>query len=232
MKSKLVIVDIRCSEEIFNHLTPYTEEVFRFCTIDQTYTSISCHPDIFIFKEQDRWILAPNSPSELRFKFDELGVDYLVGVSVVGAGLSDSCYYNALSTGRYFFHRKGFTDSLVLSYQNEKQKIYLPQSYTRCSLLNITERAFITSDAGIHKVLKDNLLESFYFSPEEIRIETHRYGFLGGTCGIYRNRIFFLGNPLKHKDGKQLCHFIESQGLEVVSLSNDYLYDGGGVFFV
>jgi len=232
MKSKLVVVDARCSEEIFDHLTDYSEEVFRFQTFGQTYSSISCHPDIFLFKDCNDWILAPNCPVELRLRFDALGVRYLIGDSVVGEKLSDSCYYNALSTNNFFFHRRGYTDPLILSHQKNKQIIYLPQSYTRCSLLNIGQNAFITSDVGIHKTLKKHTLETFYFSPEEIRIETHRYGFLGGTCGIYDNKIFFLGNPLKHKDGRGLCDFIESHGLEVISLSNDYLYDGGGAFFV
>lgn len=232
MKSKLVIVDARCSEKIFEQLTLYADEVFRFQTSDVTYSSISCHPDIFIFQEREELIIAPNAPQNLFQKLDELAIPYRYGDSVVGKELHNSCFYNALATPTCFFHRKGYTDAKVLERQEGKQKIFLPQSYTRCSLLALTDEAFITSDAGIHKELQKHSFSTCYFSPEEIKIETHRYGFLGGTCGLHQDKLFFLGNPLKHKDGKKLCDFIESHQIEIISLADDYLYDGGGLFFV
>lgn len=232
MKSKLAIVDTRCSKEIFENLSAYAEEVFRFQTTDITYASISCHPDIFIFQDKGVLIVAPNTPEVLIKKFDELAIPYQLGESNIGSELHNSCFYNALATQTQFFHREGFTDSVVWASQENKEKIFLPQSYTRCSLFAIAENAFITSDAGIYKKLQSHSLSSCYFAPEEIKIETHRYGFLGGTCGLFQNKLFFLGNPLKHKDGKKLCDFIGSYQLEVISLSDDYLYDGGGVFFV
>lgn len=232
MKSKLVIVDARCSSKIFENLSAYAEEIFRFQTTEVTYVSISCHPDIFIFQEREELIIAPNAPQNLFKKLDELAIPYHYGESKVGKELHNSCFYNALATPTCFFHREGFTDSVVWASQESKKKIFLPQSYARCSLLAISEDAFITSDAGIHKELQKHSFASCYFSPEDIKIETHRYGFLGGTCGLRQDKLFFLGNPLKHKDGKKLCDFIESYSLEIVSLSNDFLYDGGGVFFV
>ena len=94
------------------------------------------------------------------------------------------------------------------------------------------ENKIITSDKGIVKVLEKSQLEYFYFDPSEITIKDHKNGFIGGTMGAMDNKIFFLGNILKHTDGKALDKYITSLGKEVICLGNDYLYDGGGLFFV
>ena len=94
------------------------------------------------------------------------------------------------------------------------------------------ENKIITSDKGIVKVLKKNNIEYFYFDPSEIKIKDHKNGFIGGTIGTTENKVFFLGNLFKHKDGKALQDFIYKLEKEVICLGNDFLYDGGGVFFV
>jgi hypothetical protein len=94
------------------------------------------------------------------------------------------------------------------------------------------ENKIITSDKGIVKVLESNNMEYFYFDPSEITIKDHKNGFIGGTMGATKNNVFFLGNLLKHNDGKALHKFIIALGKEVICLGNDYLYDGGGIFFV
>ena len=94
------------------------------------------------------------------------------------------------------------------------------------------QNKIVTSDKGIVKVLESNNLEYFYFDPSEITIKDHKNGFIGGTLGATDNKVFFLGNLLKHKDGKALHKFISTMEKEVICLGNDYLYDGGGIFFI
>lgn len=228
----IAIVDHRCSPNVQKQLLNYVGEVFPFRSEGITYESISCHPDIFLYQDKNHLIVAPNAPQELFDLLNSNNISYKIGQSVIGALLSDSCFYNCVSTTDAFFHKKGFTDPMIQNLNKEKRFIALPQSYTRCSMLPLSDKAFITSDAGIHNVLQREQISSFLFSPEEIRIAIHRNGFLGGTCGISNGKIFFLGNPLRHKGGRALCQFIEAAGLEVISLSDEMLYDGGGIFFL
>lgn len=232
MKSRLAIVDARCEKQIISRLHEYTEEVFLFRTEGITYESVSCHPDIFIFQESNHLIVAPNAPASLIETLTRLNIRFETGISNVGTQLSDSCFYNCIATTDHLFHRKGYTDESIQKYAQSKTFIPLPQSYTRCSMLALNEKCFITSDAGIDKQLRANGFETVLFSPNEIQIAVHKHGFLGGTCGRSDDKILFLGNPLLHQDGDKLCHFIEMNGLEVVSLCNSLLYDGGGIFFL
>ncbi len=232
VKHKLAIIDARCNSIVIQNLRRYAEDIFLLKTAGITYESISCHPDIFLYQDERDLIVAPNAPQELYDFLTRNDVHYEIGQSVIGRELSDTCFYNCVSTADAFFHKEGFTDPLIQSLNKGKRFIRLPQSYTRCSMLPLSDKAFITSDTGIHKVLQREQLSSFLFSPEEIRIAIHRNGFLGGTCGICNDKVYFSGNPLRHKDGKELCRFIESNGLEVIALSDEPLYDGGGIFFI
>lgn len=231
MKCRLAIVDARCDERLLSRLGEYAEEVFPFRTQGITYESVSCHPDVFIYQDSTTTLLAPNAPRALAEKLASLAMPFHWGGSPVGKSLKDSSLYNCVSTDTCLFHRKGYTDEVLLALNRGKRFVELPQSYTRCSMFPLSDQAFITSDAGIHKALERVGFSSFLFSPAEIRIPVHAYGFLGGTCGRWGDQLFFLGNPLRHKDGEALLRFVEANGLVPVSLSDDYLYDGGGVFF-
>lgn len=72
----------------------------------------------------------------------------------------------------------------------------------------------------------------FYFNPKEIRIRGHNNGFIGGTAGVLGKSIFFNGNIELHADGQRLKEHLLNIGFEIVCLSNEYLYDGGCIFFV
>lgn len=231
MKCRLAVVDARCDARLLSRLGEYAEAVFPFRTQGITYESVSCHPDVFVYQDSATTLLAPNVPQALAEKLASLAVPFHWGGSPVGESLMDSSLYNCVSTDTCLFHRKGYTDEALLALNRGKRFVELPQSYTRCSMFPLSDHAFITSDAGIHKALERAGFASFLFSPAEIRIPVHAYGFLGGTCGRWGGQLFFLGNPLRHKDGEELLRFVEANGLVPVSLSDDYLYDGGGVFF-
>lgn len=225
------IIDKRVAEEVKNNLAKYVEEIFEFSSEGITYNSISGHPDIFMFQDGNELILAPNTPKELICFLEEKQVNYSFGNKPVGESLDESVLYNCLSTDSYLFCKKNKPDIVIKTRQEHKQLIAIPQSYARCSMFSV-ENILITSDKGIEKVLKNNQIKYFYFNPSEITIKDHKNGFIGGTMGAVENKVFFLGDLLKHTDGKLLNKFIADLGKEVICLGNDFLYDGGGIFFI
>ncbi len=225
------IIDKRTPLYIKKTLEKYTDDIFEFSSEGITYNSISGHPDIFMFQDTNELIIAPNTPKELINFLDEKSVNYSIGNKPVGKSLDNSVLYNCLSSEKYFFCKKGKPDMAIQKRCSKKQLINIPQSYTRCSMFTIQNK-IITSDKGIVKVMESNNMEYFYFDPLEITIKDHNNGFIGGTMGISDNKVFFLGNLLKHNDGKALHKFITVLGKEIICLGNEHLYDGGGIFFV
>ena len=228
----LAIIDSRSSEQAINNLKKYVTDVYMFQSDGITENSISGHPDIFIYQDQDHLIVSPNAPVDL-FKFLDINnIAYLKGERDVGNELTNSVQYNCLSTPQFFFHKSGYTDSVVFEINKDKEFISLSQAYTRCSLVHLCEDHYLTSDRGVEKVLLNKGLSCFYFNPEEITIRDHDNGFIGGAVGILQKIIYFNGNIELHADGPRLKECLINLNFEIVNLSDEHLYDGGCIFFV
>lgn len=225
------IIDKRTAVAIKKNLEKFVDDIFEFSSKEITYNAISGHPDIFMFQDENKLILAPNAPVECINFLDSKKINYSFGIKPVGFNIDDSVLYNCLNTDNYFFCKKGKPDITIQEWSAAKHLINIPQAYTRCSMFSIGNN-IITSDKGIVKQLQKNSIDYYYFDPSEITICDYKNGFIGGTMGLLDNKVFFLGNILKHDDGRLLNKYITNLDKEVICLGNDYLYDGGGIFFI
>lgn len=228
----LAIIDSRAPEEAKFNLAKHEDTVFEFESDGITFNSISGHPDIFIYQDESNLIIAPNAPLPLVAFLNVHKVKYIFGKNKVEENFEKSVLYNCISTEHFLFHKSGFTDPSIIKINQDKEFINLPQAYTRCSLMHLGNNRYITSDKGIEKKLLKKGLDCFYFSPEQISIKDHKHGFLGGTTGMYNNKLFFIGTIDLHKQGSALRNYIENSGIEIVNLVNSLLYDGGGIIFI
>ena len=97
------IIDQRAPLKVKKNLEKYTQDIFEFSSDAITYNSIAGHPDIFMFQDANKIIMAPNSPKEFIHFLDEKTVHYSFGIHPVGKNLDTSVLYNCLSTQKYFF---------------------------------------------------------------------------------------------------------------------------------
>lgn len=229
MSSPIAIIDARSPQEAIDNLAK-DFSVIPFLTKNTTYDSISGHPDIFITQRDDNYIVAPNTPKDVLNQLQEHN-NIQFGHSKVGTTLENSTYYNCLITKSLLFHKDGYTDKHILELNQEKKFINLPQAYTRCSLFEIAENVFITSDQGIAMVLDKLSVEYLYVSPTGITLPPYKYGFIGGCLGKYNNTIYINGSLSKHIDGEKIQSFILAHHCNIVELHSGELYDGGGIFF-
>ena len=64
----------------------------------------------------------------------------------------------------------------------------------------------------------------------DIQLDGYDYGFIGGCCGfIDKNTLVFSGNVKLHKNYEDIKAFAGNYKVDVVSLSNEMLYDIGGI---
>jgi hypothetical protein len=111
-------------------------------------------------------------------------------------------------------------------------QIDVNQGYTRCNLLALDERNFITSDLGIKKGAEMCGCNVFYVDPHQITLPGHEHGFFPGCCGLYGDTMVVCG-ALKHlKECKELRKFIRRNGMKIIELYDGELVDVGSLFFV
>jgi len=145
------ILDYRATA-IAENLRSYGDVTF-FDAGNIVYPAISGHPDIFMAHIHDQWILAPNAPSDVTELFNELKIPFIQGNKKVGFRYPDTALYNVFCDDEIAVVSK-HTDESVLSQLKSKEIISVKQGYIACNLARIGSE-FITSDAGIEKVLTE-----------------------------------------------------------------------------
>jgi len=227
----LIVIDKRIPEEAKNRLSGFGTLV-EFSTQDITYPAISGHPDIFLFQTLKSLICAPNLPERYITLFRENGINFSFGSKPVGSEFPETTFYNCLATEYSLFHKAKHTEKQILEHCKNLEFVDLPQAYTRCSLIALTPKVFITSDKGIEKALKKHRLQTHYFSPKEIILPEMPHGFIGGALGLHDEKLFVLGNPDFHSWGSEFKNLIKQQSIELIPLYDGPFFDGGGIFFL
>lgn len=227
----IAIIDARSPKIAIDNLANFCSDILLFESKNITGNSISGHLDIFIFKDEKYTVVAPNTPPQVFDFLNKHKIDFSIGETQIGESLNASAPYNCVTSSDYLFHKKDFTDSVICKLYNDKTFINLPQSFAACSIIKFDDNYFVTSDKGIKNVMDKNNIVCEYFSPERISIFGHKYGFLGGTAGITDSKIFFNGNIQKHEHAKVILDAAEKFQFEIISLHQNFLYDGGRILF-
>ena len=183
------------------------------------------HPDMFCFKsKKNKWV------------FYE-GITHGLNIDAVTVKSPVSCVYprdiglNAAVVGDYLICNVKYTDETVLEHADKI--IDVKQGYAKCSVCMVDENSIITSDAGIYSAAKKNNIEVLLISKGHITLDGYNYGFIGGCSGlISKNKLAFTGSIAVHPDYEKIKKFCEGRGVEIVSLSNEKLYDYGSMFIV
>jgi len=223
------IIDNRAPKEAIEKLKE-TFDVLEFMSEDITYEEVSGHPDIFIFQDKNKLIIAPNSPQELIAFLTEQKVKFIFGNKKIGKELNNTTQYNCSVTRTKIFHKRGFTDDVVLLNNQNKKLIELPQAYTRCSLTILNNNSFITSDKGIEKVLLKEDFNILLVNSSSINLPGYPYGFFGGTNGILNNTLYLIGSLKYIENGEEIKSRIVKNNIKLIELYEGPLYDGGGIF--
>jgi len=227
----LIIADKRIPEEARNNLQKYGELVLLETT-GITEKSISGHPDIFICDAGGKIILAPNIPAEIKNVLTENNIPFIMGEKPVGMNYPYAAHYNAVVINNTIIHRSDITDKRIPDACKNHKLIEVSQGFTRCSLLPVDDKHFITSDEGIHKTLIELGYTALKVSVNGIILRGHPHGFFGGACGIFKNKIFILGNLNHYSDKKKVEFFAGLMNFEIVELYDGPLFDGGSIFFL
>jgi Histone acetyltransferase len=202
---------------------------------DLAYPSISSHPDIFFFCHNERYCESVICAENVHIGLPQ-NIKVEKGVKPVGNAYPATVPYNAVGVGNILIHNLKYTDEkIVESYgkiSTKSVQLNVNQGYTRCNLLALDEKNFITSDFGIKRVLEDNGCNVFYVDPHQIMLPGHDHGFFPGCCGLVDDCVVVCGS-LKHlKECKEMKKFIRRNNMRIIELYDGELIDVGSIFFV
>lgn len=229
-EKRVIIASSLMPEQAKERLQAFGEVLWLEPT-DFVYPSIAAHPDIYFFQyAENQLVFAPNTPKEWIAFLHQKGVKLMRGRKALGHNHPETTFYNACGTTNLLVHNLKHTDERILRLYEGKTQINVNQAYTRCNLLALSDKAFITSDEGICRVLTERQLDILFIDPHQIHLEGHDYGFFPGCCGVFGNQLLVCGNTQLLKEKEALDAFLLRYGFSLIELYDGALVDLGGIY--
>lgn len=226
----LIIADNRIPDNAKKSLSGWGE-IILFSTDNITYPAISGHPDIFFYQTGTELIVAPNLPEKYKRMLLVHNIHFVEGESAIGNKYPGTAKYNAVCTPSHLIHNFRHTDAAITGRADDRELIHVDQGYTRCNLLPLENDHFITSDAGIARVLGRYGLNHLYVEPSVIMLPGMKHGFFGGACGVHHHQVFILGSLSHCTEGSKVRDYLQELNYQVIELCDGPLFDGGSLFF-
>jgi hypothetical protein len=230
-RSHIIIINKKAPERAKEMLRSMGN-LLEFETEGITYSAIGDHVDVFFTELPAALFAAPNTPEKYLKQLQGFGIKIIQGQTPVGRAYPQTAAYNAVLTQKYFIHNLRHSDPNLLAAASGRMLIHVNQGYTRCNLLALGEKLFITSDRGIYNSCKAKGLNCHYFPPDEIQLDGFRHGFLGGAFGTKDNILFCCGSLKYHSWGNAFHNLVQSTGFSITELYDGPLVDVGSVIFV
>lgn len=210
-----IYVSARANRAFIDYLADCGHTVYMLPPLSQLERPIADHPDLVLCS------LNPGAG----------GPVFHGQIARLGSPYPHDVPYNACCTGRYFIHNLKHTAPELLDAAKSAglALIHVPQGYTRCSCLPVSEDSVITADQGIIGPCRKAGLDVLEITPGHVLLPGHRYGFIGGCAGRIGNTIVFHGNLAAHPDGDAIRRFIENHGLKCIDFPEFPLTDIGSI---
>lgn len=231
--ANLAIIDGRSSENIVNNLEKLNIKVIRTIKCTDLQESISYHPDIVIHPIDHKTLLiAPNVYDYYSQELMKFGIRTIKGDTFLQKEYPYDIAYNVGRLKNVAIHNFKYTDEKLKFYLRKQNLdiIHVNQGYAKCSLLIVDDESAITADLKMYEKLYRLNYDVLLINAGFIKLESEKYGFIGGTSGNYSEKTILISGNLKcHPDRNRIEEFIKNKNKDIVYLSEAEIVDLGTI---
>ena len=200
--------------------------------------AISSHPDSLIFYK-DKNLFTPaeycdtaafvftdirerHPDIKIHFTADELGNKY-----------PTDCKMNALCINNKLFANLASLSESISDFAKSKgfELVNTKQGYPACTTLKYGN-SVLTADMGLSKLFCQSGISASLLESGGISLPPYEYGFIGGASGVFRDKVYFLGDYKTHPSANIIENALMAEGYTPISLSDEPLADLGGLIFL
>ncbi len=235
----IALVDSRISRDMERSLLREGFRVIPLPPSSRLSWPIASHPDMLMLYDSGNIITSTDYCDEAPFVFTDIR-EFSTNVSmnftsdVYGKNYPEDAIFNALIMGEFMFCKTDSISSAVLDYARGRSLTvnHVNQGYPACTTLAISDKAAITADVGMARALSECGIRVSLIENGAISLEPYEYGFIGGACGVYNGRAYFLGDVTRHPSYNEILRACEAESVVPVSLSSEKLTDLGRIIFI
>ncbi len=237
----LAVIDARMPQTAQNTLISLGYELIPLPICNQISQPVQGHPDLLLFFAPEYILTTPgyakNAAHALKIISDrlkkpirltekELSPCYPEEAMLCTAAVGNKLFFNRLIAARELQEDKSF-----------EKPLHVKQGYTKCSTVIVNDHALITADPSVKAAAENCGISVCNISPGAVTLPGYSEGFLGGASSFFPYlktppHLLFCGNLDLHPDAERIKSFCLMEGVEVISLSQDPLYDVGTIFII
>ena len=236
---KICIVDERMPPSAKRQLSIAGFYIIEAAASKKLPAPLASHPDMLFFFHGKTLISSAEYCEENPFIFEDLtrlipGLTLRLTNDVFGAKYPHDAIFNALVIGNKIFLKEDSISSAVLEYAKMAglEICNTKQGYPACTTLACSENSAVTADEGMAKSLREHGVEVTLISNGDISLPPYEYGFIGGASGVFKDKVYFIGDLKLHRDFQKIDKALKDSGKKAISLSNAPLIDLGRIIFI
>lgn len=200
--------------------------------------AISSHPDSLVFFCNDTLITpseycecAPYVFTDIRDRHKDIRL--IFSADELGSSYPEDAKMNALVHSSVLFAREKSLSPAIKDYCLSAgcKLTNVSQGYPACSALTFGTAA-LTSDMGLHRAFLSEGIDSTLIECGGILLPPYEYGFIGGASGVYKDKIYFIGDYKTHPSASLIEEAAKRAGYTPISLIDGPLIDLGGLIFL
>lgn len=234
----IAIVDQRLPKDAKEQLTALGFSVISLPPFSKLASPVASHPDMLLFPIGDRIYVHREYYDEAATILERIAkktrrVLYPIETDV-STEYPHDVTLNLFLIGKYLAGRTDRTPDAILDYASKLgyEPVLVKQGYAKCATVVLGDNAIITADPSIRDTMKPLGIDVLSISVGGVSLPGYDYGFIGGTCGVFGDRVLFCGDLARHPDAETMAAFCESHGFRADSLSHEPLFDVGSLFFL
>ena len=239
-KNRYAIVDCRLSKKCKESLMNLGFSLIELNVNNKYDNAIAAHPDIFVFSSGNKLIVDESVKNSIYKLYGEKGIKVVIRTNVLESKViyPDDCSLNFAKVGKYLIGKREIANEEILKIAREEEYefINVNQGYTKCNICVVSDNAIITEDKGIAKECTKNNIDVLLLKTHSVKLDGYDYGFIGGSSGTEfhneSNIVYFCGCIEKHPEHEDIIKFCKTHNADIVSLSDEDLYDRGSIFFL
>ncbi len=227
---KRVFVSQLLPNEMMSELTDMGIRAYKLGKTDNISSELAYHPDILVNNFRKGFWMCESGAKYIPRDFPRSMI--LESESELGHIYPYDCLFNNYRIGKNLICGKG-VDYLIKAYAmyDEYRIVYVQQNYTKCCSIPITQNAVITCDFYLARALRTNGYDVLTVNDsDDVGLSGFSHGLIGGCAGKLSEKLLvFTGNLNLYKYGNEIRDFCANHGVDAYSLSNNPMYDYGGI---
>lgn len=234
----ICICDYRTPHRVLDSLGERCFEIIQLPPDPSLPTPVNGHADLLLFILDGFLLTRRNYYAIAQKEIDAIcrtaGFDLILSEEKAESKYPNDCGLCAAVSRKTLICRRESTDRALISFAecNNYSILNVQQGYAKCSCAILADGAIITADRGIAKVTQRAGIDTLIIAPGRVDLPGYDYGFIGGASGLCGKTLYFCGNIEKHPDHEKIMEFAKKHNTDIVSLSDEHLYDVGNLIFI